>query len=77
MNQIFEDYRQDLNKECAAFLTKWTTDPPVELPDRNDLWSNENVEFMAHQGMHLIPKKAQFYYIALFCVILNIFISLN
>ena len=64
MNQIFEDYRQDLNKECAAFLAEWTTDPPVELPDRNDLWSNENVEFMAHQGMHLIPKKAQFYYIA-------------
>lgn len=64
MNQIFDDYRQDLNKECATFLAEWTTNPPVDLPDRDDLWSEENVEFMAHQGMHLISKKAQFYYIA-------------
>ena len=64
MNPIFADYRQQLNEECTAFLAKWTIDPPVDLPDRTDLWSEENVEFMGHQGMHLIPKKAQFYYIA-------------
>jgi len=64
MNSVFTYFRKQLNEECTAFLAKWTTNPPVDLPDRTDLWSEENVEFMARQGMHLIPKKAQFYYIA-------------
>ena len=64
INRIFVDYQQQLNEECTDFLAKWITNPPVDLPDRTDLWSEENVEFMGHQGMHLIPKKAQFYYIA-------------
>lgn len=64
MNSVFTYFRRQLNEECTAFLTKWTANPPVGLPDQTDLWSEENVEFMAQTGMIFLSRKERFYYIA-------------
>ncbi len=63
-SRTFEHFKEELDKRHQQFLDVWNTNPPILLPDPGDLWSKENISFIAECCLDELSPQELFHYVA-------------